>query len=210
MAYDQSHKELLFGTIDSPISSGQNTVLVMNTEANVPMGLYYLKHSNILQYDKDCISISGANASGHSGNINSYSVNEDVQKIKDCTQKLLTPTYIQFVVNSDSSVTKVFDNQTIVTGKRKCFLDKSVDKSFFANKTMSLDTNLCKTEVEEEDLATTDREGNIKYALPRYNSEGEYGSRIRGKYMIESILDKEPNKESTISHIITRYRTSYS
>lgn len=210
LAYDQSHKELLFGTIDSPISSGQNAVLVMNTEMNVPMGLYYLKHSNVLQYDKDCISISGANVSGHSGNIDSYSVSEDAQKIKDCTQEFLMPTYIQFVVNSDPSVTKVFDNQMVVTGKRECFLDKSVDESFFMNKTMSLDTNLCKTEIKGEDLATTDREGNIKYALPRYNNEEEYGSRIRGKYMIESILDEDPNKESTISHIITRYRTSYS
>lgn len=73
---------------------------------------------------------------------------------------------------------------------------------------MDIDTDICEIN-DVDDLNTTDREGNIKYALPRYNAEDGYGYRIRGKYMLESILDNDPNKESTISHIITKYRTSY-
>nr|DAV06099.1 MAG TPA: stabilization protein [Bacteriophage sp.] len=47
LAYDQKHKELLFGTIPSPIDNN-DAALVINIKYNIPVGLYYLKFSNIL------------------------------------------------------------------------------------------------------------------------------------------------------------------
>lgn len=199
IVYDQKHREVLFGDIVSPINENKNTVLVFNTDLHVATGLYYTDLSGVLQYDKSCVSISSS--IGDSGIIKSYT-NESGDGI------VQNPTYIQFVVNTDASTTKVFDNQQIVTGKRTSFADSSVSNSYFMKKTMDIDTDICEIN-NVDDLNTTDREGNIKYALPRYNAEDGYGYRIRGKYMLESILDNDPNKESTISHIITKYRTSY-
>lgn len=207
LTYDSSHKEVLFGTIKSPLDN-TNTVLVLNAEQNIPMGLYTINKSNILQYDKDCISISNTevtttdNYSIYSGAIDSYAGNGDLF--------LLTPTYIQFVVNTNPSVTKVFDNQQIVTGKRNINYDNSESgKSYFDDKYVAFITDICDTNTSNDEIITTDREGSIKYAIPRYNPEDGYGNRMRGKYMLESITDNNPNKDSTISHIITKYRTSY-
>ena len=55
----------------------------------------------------------------------------------------------------------------------------------------------------------TDREGNIIYNVPRYNNE-EYGSRIRGKWMKVGINKQQPDDLFTISHVITKFRQSFS
>lgn len=137
------------------------------------------------------------------GEINSYNGTGD--------KSILVPTYIQFVVNNNPSITKVFDNQQIITGKRNVNYDNSIaKKSYFDDKTLKFSTNICDAEITYADeLDTTDREGNIKYTIPRCNSTDEYGNRMRGKYMLESITDSNPDKDSTISHIITKYRISY-
>ena len=64
----------------------------------------------------------------------------------------------------------------------------------------------------------TNREGNINYPIPRaqFNNLTQsdiynkwYGQRMRGKWMIETITDYNPTKNSSISHIITKFRQSY-
>lgn len=210
LAYDQKHKELLFGTIKSPIDDN-NAALVFNIKYNIPVGLYYLKFSNILQYDKDCISIE---------KIKNINTSESTPKLGcidsyGCDGNLihLSPTYIQFVVNNNSSITKTFDNQQIVTNKRNINYEYNPavgQESYFNLKELKISTDLCDVEINNSsELETTDREGNIKYALPRYNTDEGYGNRIRGKYMLESIKDNNPDKDSTISHILTKYRISY-
>ena len=209
LAYDQKHKELLFGTIPSPIDNN-DAALVINIKYNIPVGLYYLKFSNILQYDKDCISIK-------TGNINMSDPKSGLSTIYSygCNGNLvyLSPTYIQFVVNNNPSITKTFDNQQIVTNKRNVNYEYNSNvgqESYFNLKELKISTDLCDVEINDSsELETTDREGNIKYALPRYNTDEGYGNRIKGKYMLESIKDNNPDKDSTISHILTKYRISY-
>lgn len=210
LAYDQKHKELLFGTIKSPIDDN-NAALVFNIKYNISVGLYYLKFSNILQYDKDCISIekikniNTSESTPKLGCIDSYGCNGNLIH--------LSPTYIQFVVNNNSSITKTFDNQQIVTNKRNINYEYNPtvgQESYFNLKELKISTDLCDVEINDSsELETTDREGNIKYALPRYNTDEGYGNRIKGKYMLESIKDNNPDKDSTISHILTKYRISY-
>lgn len=209
LAYNQKHKELLFGTIPSPIDNN-DAALVINIKYNIPVGLYYLKFSNILQYDKDCISIK-------TGNINMSDPKSELSTIYSygCNGNLvyLSPTYIQFVVNNNPSITKTFDNQQIVTNKRNVNYEYNPNvgqESYFNLKELKISTDLCDVEINDSsELETTDREGNIKYALPRYNTDEGYGNRIKGKYMLESIKDNNPDKDSTISHILTKYRISY-
>ncbi len=209
LVYDQKHKELLFGTILSPIDNN-DAALVINIKYNIPVGLYYLKFSNILQYDKDCISIDKtvinmSDPKSELSTIYSYGCNGNLV--------YLSPTYIQFVVNNNPSITKTFDNQQIVTNKRNVNYEYNPSvgqESYFNLKELKISTDLCDVEINDSsELETTDREGNIKYALPRYNTDEGYGNRIKGKYMLESIKDNNPDKDSTISHILTKYRTSY-
>ena len=56
----------------------------------------------------------------------------------------------------------------------------------------------------------TDREGNIIYNIPRYTDVEEFGNRIRGKWMRVDINNTSPTEYFTLSHIITKFRQSYS
>lgn len=124
----------------------------------------------------------------------------------DC-DKFLTPTVLQFVVNSSASQTKVFDNQKVVTLKRYYIEDSA--KRYMENKKYSFTTDICGVTELKEITDVTDREGNICYTIPRFDN-AEYGNRIRGKWLKVDIVDNNPNKESSISHIITKFRQSYS
>lgn len=117
----------------------------------------------------------------------------------------LYPMHIEFIVNPSASITKVFDSQQIVpinlSNNPTEYLD-DVQMSF-------------KTDVYERqdfDIQSsyyTTREGNIIYNIPRYNNQ-EYGSRIRGKWMKVDITKDSPTDLFTISHVITKFRQSYS
>ena len=56
----------------------------------------------------------------------------------------------------------------------------------------------------------TDREGNIIYNIPRYTDGDGFGNRIRGKWMRVDINNTNPMEYFTLSHIITKFRQSYS
>ena len=53
------------------------------------------------------------------------------------------------------------------------------------------------------------REGNIQYAIPRAN-DLPYGNRMRGKWMHVTMIDNDPEYDYAISHIITKFRQSFS
>lgn len=53
------------------------------------------------------------------------------------------------------------------------------------------------------------REGNIQYAIPRADNE-DYGNRMRGKWMKVTMTDTNPEYDYAISHIITKFRQSFS
>jgi len=88
--------------------------------------------------------------------------------------KYLAPMILDFVVNPNVSVVKVFDNQQIVPIKRS--------GSIIPNISISVETDLYeKTDVNINNIRT-DREGNLLYAIPRFGNE-DYGNRMRGKWM---------------------------
>ena len=55
----------------------------------------------------------------------------------------------------------------------------------------------------------TDREGNIIYNVPRFGNK-EYGNRLRGKWMKVSMDNENPSEYCTVSHVITKFRQSFS
>jgi len=63
------------------------------------------------------------------------------------------------------------------------------------------------TRLNNKDIYT-DREGNIIYNIPRFGNE-QYGNRLRGKWM-KVDMTGAPSEYSTISHVITKFRQSFS
>ena len=114
---------------------------------------------------------------------------------------------LEFVVNNSSSTTKVFDNQEIVTLARGSYKDETSEDNYFTNKYFTFTTNII-NETQKNPVGYTDREGNVRYAIPRYN--GDYGNRMRGKWLKVDIEDQEPKYEHSISHILTKFRQSFS
>lgn len=121
-------------------------------------------------------------------------------------------TYIQYVVNKSPLTTKVFDNQEIVTVNNPVNYDLELihddESSYFSQHhvyTWTTDLNT----TSSDDLEMTLREGNYRYSIPRCDGQ-EYGNRLRGKYMICSIEDLNPHKDSSLSYVITKFRTSWS
>ena len=157
---------------------------------------------------------------------------------KNDNHTLLSPTILSFVVNKAPSNTKVYDNQQVVTLKRnysRVKTDGSLDissrftddttftKEYLKNKYYTFTTDLQDAfygNIEKESI--TDREGNISYVIPRCNSNssgtddglyptsGQFGRRLRGKWMRIDIRDNDPKYEFSISHILTKFRQSYS
>lgn len=116
-------------------------------------------------------------------------------------------TYIEYVVNKNPLITKVFDNQEIVSSYLPDI--EGPDKAWFSeNHTYSWKTDLNAAE-DVYYLQMTNREGNYRFAIPRANNAA-FGNRIRGKYMICSIEDTAPEVDASISYIITKFRTSWS
>lgn len=121
-------------------------------------------------------------------------------------------TYLEYVVNKSPLTTKVFDNQEIVTVNNPVEYNLESPhedrQSYYTHNhsyTWTTDLNTTST----DNLETTLREGNYRYSIPRHGNE-EYGNRMRGKYMICSITDTDPHMDSSLSYIITKFRTSWS
>lgn len=121
----------------------------------------------------------------------------------------LTPTILQFVVNGVPTTTKTFDNQQINVLQKSTYF--GLDLNFMANKTFVFETDLhnnFETEMMRGQRISA-REGNIQYAIPRADNE-DYGNRMRGKWMKVTMTDTNPEYDYAISHIITKFRQSFS
>lgn len=121
----------------------------------------------------------------------------------------LHPLQLSFIVNPSASVTKVFDSQQFIPIKRDVFTD--VDNTQMLSQTkMSFETDIVKKAYSDSMEPYTDREGNIIYNIPRYTTGDGYGNRIRGKWMRVNIDNADPTEYFTISHMITKFRQSFS
>lgn len=122
----------------------------------------------------------------------------------------LYPLAVSFVVNPMASVVKVFDSQQLTPIKRTVF-GGTVDQAAFLNGTiMSFESDIINKEFSGNMEPYTDREGNIIYNIPRYTTGDGYGNRIRGKWLRVNIKSTNPSEFLTISHVITKFRQSYS
>lgn len=127
---------------------------------------------------------------------------------KSTNQQLLS-SYVKYVVAQQPLVTKVFDNQEIVTYENLQLQDVIYDKDdyFSKNHKYTWQTESQKIESSLEEQITL-RENNHRFAIPR--ADGLFGNRARGKVMICSIEDVKPNPAMAIQYIITKYRQSWS
>lgn len=127
---------------------------------------------------------------------------------KSTNQQILS-SYVKYVVAQQPLVTKVFDNQEIVTYENLQLQDViyDYDDYFSKNHKYVWQTESQKIESSLEEQITL-RENNHRFAIPR--ADGLFGNRARGKVMICSIEDIKPNPAMAIQYIITKYRQSWS
>lgn len=127
---------------------------------------------------------------------------------KSTTRQLLS-SYVKYVVAQQPLVTKVFDNQEIVTYENLQLQAAITDEDdyFSKNHKYVWQTESQKIESNLEEQITL-RENNHRFAIPR--ADGLFGNRARGKVMICSIEDVKPNPAMAIQYIITKYRQSWS
>lgn len=127
---------------------------------------------------------------------------------KSTNQQLLS-SYVKYVVAQQPLVTKVFDNQEIVTYENLQLQDviRDNDDYFSKNHKYTWQTESQKIESSLEEQITL-RENNHRFVIPR--ADGLFGNRARGKIMICSIEDVKPNPAMAIQYIITKYRQSWS
>lgn len=127
---------------------------------------------------------------------------------KSTNQQLLS-SYIKYVVAQQPLITKVFDNQEIVTYENLQLQDVIYDQDdyFSKNHKYTWQTESQKIESSLEEQVTL-RENNHRFAIPR--ADGLFGNRARGKVMICSIEDVKPNPAMAMQYIITKYRQSWS
>ena len=195
--YDLQNNELLCKCLTSgDLTSGEQ--LIFNIKYNIATSIYNRIYDDIV-YIKN--HIYGIQKDYHRFVKFNYLHNDDVTSLQ-ANEMFLRPMQLSFIVNPATSVTKVFDSQTMIPIKRD-----TLNETFF---------NGIKTEFETDILNTnkntiephTDREGNIIYNIPRFGSE-DYGNRMRGKWM-RCYFEQDPHEFFTISHVITKFRQSYS
>ena len=211
LTYDQIHEELQFSPIECDEFKVAHSALIFNLKYNIATSIYSLPNSKCqrtLQFEKDviCFDESRDNTKTY---LQSFS--------NDKNGDIVRPMCIKFAINTNPSNTKVFDNQQIVFAS---YNEKYTESEFFSGKNYQFFTDLYNTSFGIETVfpQITNREGNINYPIPRakFNNLSQsdiynkyYGQRMRGKWMIETITDNNPTKNSSISHIITKFRQSY-
>lgn len=171
--------------------------IVFNLKYNIATSIYTRRYNNIA-YIKNHIYglfISGDNLQITKHNYLQY---EDMD--------YLTPLQLEFIVNPAASITKVYDSQQLIPIKRDRF---DTDEHILDNTTFAFETDLVNKQYGESMEPYTDREGNIIYNIPRYQNM-PYGNRIRGKWMKVNINNNNPSEYFTISHMITKFRQSFS
>lgn len=181
--YDLQNNELLCKCLE------YGKQIVFNIKLNIATSIYDRKYEDSIVFDNVLFGILG-------NQIRKYNYIQGEPQYDKITST------IKFVVNSAPSTTKVFDNQEIVTLARG-----EEPSDYFDGKEFAFTTNTI-NETKKNPVGYTDREGNVRYAIPRY--DGEYGHRMRGKWMQVDIEDSKPKYEHSISHILTKFRQSFS
>lgn len=198
ITYDTINDELLFHPIKNNAILSEEMTLAFNCKLGIAQSMYDGLNGqlatvyNNLTNQTDAISIRS--------NFAAYTrwCNDGETQTTDDTARL------NFVVNPNASVTKVFDNQQIV------FPQLYNTTSSHTKQTADYDNFNCNlyTDLDEAGMIDeyTNREGNICFPIPRC-ADGI--RRLRGKWMIEELLMDSNDNDHAISHIITKFRQSY-
>ena len=199
ITYDTINDELLFHPIKNNAILSEEMTLAFNCKLGIAQSMYDGLNGqlatvyNNLTNQTDAISIRS--------NFAAYTrwCNEGETPTTDDDTAILN-----FVVNPNASVTKVFDNQQIV------FPQLYNTTSSHTKQTANYDNFNCNlyTDLDEAGMIDeyTNREGNICFPIPRC-ADGI--RRLRGKWMIEELLMDSNDNDHAISHIITKFRQSY-
>ena len=169
--------------------------IIFNTKYNIATSVYTRKYDDIINVKNH---LFGLYMGDKSFLLNKYNY------LDESVSEYLSPMELKFVVNPNASITKAFDNQQIVPIKRSVYKSSSVNNINAEFKTDLYDA----VKAFNKDM-WTDREGNILYTIPRYGNK-QFGNRLRGKWMEVSFDIKDPVELTTISHVITKFRQSFS
>lgn len=195
--YDLQNNELLCKCLGE-----DGDQMIFNLKLNIATSIYTRRYEDIITVQNH---IYGYN----SDSITKYN------HLKPSVE-FMSPMILSFVVNPSASTTKVFDSQQLTSIKRKDWDKTSLSKkepgyytTYFEDSdgTLSFETDINSTTNEIQ--AYTDREGNIVYNIPRFGN-GDWGNRLRGKWMRVNMNYNTPTEYTTISHVITKFRQSYS
>lgn len=204
LSYNNDFNELILSPVKDP-REGDSNFLIFNVKYNIAssFGLFSdeTKQYNFFSYKNDCFYIDEVNE-GYSNIVRLYKFCG-----KDGDQQYQYPVELELSVNKAPSNTKVFDNQQIVFAKRyESPKDDASDP--YEDMHINFETELNSgVFAKDGNHYITDREGNVCFPIPR-DIDGI--SRLRGKWMLEH-FEKEKNCENfAISHIITKFRQSYS
>lgn len=203
LTYNKDYSELIFSPVTDPEYSTR--MLAFNTKYNIASSFYSFDDDyieNVLyQYKKDCFYLRQNN--------NDISIC-NFQGDKSTSPRFSSSLKLEFVINKSPSTTKVFDNQQIVFGlKFQNVPPKDTADDLFKNTDMYFETDLGDTNtLAYDEYIATNREGNVCYPIPRDNNDKI--SRLRGKWMKQTVIKDEDTDNFTISHIITKFRQSYS
>ena len=172
---------------------------VFNIKYNLATSIYTRRYNRMLYINNH---LYGLSISGNTLNVVKHNyLNQSAT--------YLSPILLSFIVNPAASITKVFDSQQFIPIKRDAYTTTD-NATILSNTTMAFETDLVKKTYGNTMENHTDREGNIIYNVPRYSEYGGYGNRIRGKWMKVDIQNTNPKEYFTVSHIITKFRQSYS
>lgn len=210
--YDVQNNELLCKCL----TDGEQ--LIFNLKYNIATSIYNRIYDDIIYIKNHMYGLDQTECS-----ITKYNYLAGTQ------DSYLSPIELSFIVNPMASVVKVYDSQTLIPIKRDKYnyddhnapatvYDYINDNAkiygrtshILDNTTMHFETDIMEGNEPVEDH--TDREGNIIYNVPRQvKIDNKYiGNRIRGKWMKVDITKKNPTDLFTISHVITKFRQSYS
>lgn len=190
--YDLQNDELLCKCF------GDNQI-VFNIKYNLGTSIYTRRYSDMLYIKNHLYGLSISN--------DTLSITK--HNYLTSSSSYLSPVMLSFIVNPAASIVKVYDSQQLIPIKRDAFT--TVDHAGVLDGTvMSFETDIINKPYSGNMEPHTDREGNIIYNIPRYTTGDGYGNRVRGKWLRVNINSTNPTEYLTISHIITKFRQSYS
>lgn len=199
ITYDTINDELLFHPIKNDVILSEGMTLAFNCKLGIAQSMYDMLNGQLATVYNNLANQSDIISVDPRFTLYTRWCNDGETPTPDADTARLN-----FVVNPNASVTKVFDNQQIVFPQLYNTISSHTEQT--ANYD-NFNCNFC-TDLDEAGTIDeyTNREGNICFPIPRCRDGIR---RLRGKWMIEEMLMESNDNDHAISHIITKFRQSY-